>query len=69
VLIGELEDAITQGLAAWAAKPSVEVKDGINDVSTTMYAIIYWGLLRYTVPPNGSTVVLSFLKKLLWVKW
>lgn len=36
VLLGDLEDAITQGLAAWAAQPSVEVKDGIADVSVAM---------------------------------
>ncbi|CAO2202118.1 unnamed protein product [Urochloa humidicola] len=32
VLLGELEDAIRQGFAAWAAKPSIEVKDGVADM-------------------------------------
>nr|XP_034600881.1 cytochrome P450 87A3-like [Setaria viridis] len=32
VLIRELEDAIRQSFAAWAAKPSIEVKDGVADM-------------------------------------
>ncbi|KAL6868164.1 hypothetical protein ACP4OV_015009 [Aristida adscensionis] len=32
VLMRELEDAVNQGFAAWAAKPSVEVKDGVADM-------------------------------------
>ncbi|KAL6868167.1 hypothetical protein ACP4OV_015012 [Aristida adscensionis] len=32
VLIRELEDAMNQGFEAWAAKPSVEVKDGVADM-------------------------------------
>ncbi|CAL5001758.1 unnamed protein product [Urochloa decumbens] len=32
VLIRDLEDAMRQSLAAWAAKPSIEVKDGVADM-------------------------------------
>ncbi|PAN35694.1 hypothetical protein PAHAL_6G227500 [Panicum hallii] len=32
VLIGELEDAMRQGFASWAARPSIEVKDSVADM-------------------------------------
>jgi hypothetical protein len=38
VLIGELEDAMRQGFASWAARPSIEVKDSVADVSVCMHA-------------------------------
>ncbi|OEL13600.1 Cytochrome P450 87A3, partial [Dichanthelium oligosanthes] len=38
VLIAELEDAMRQSFAAWAAKPSIEVKDGIADMILDLVA-------------------------------